>query len=867
MPKENNVPTSIYRLLLKDGFTFHHLESIVPYLKRLGVDCVSVSSVFETSDAGNGRRSFDPEKLDVASGGEQGFALLNQALANAGISLLIDINPNQISFSHKNAWWRSILEWGKDAEYAAYFDIDWNRQLSLPILERPLAEELAAGSITLLFDTNARALGISYLDSFCPLSPQSYNKVLAGLDNDLAGGLRKAGNEAHPLQANHFHERLGSIYDTSSISNRLELARHLNLLAFDATSLKNTLTEQHWVLSTLAEAREYLGYRHSYDSLYSVAARVENTKVFDKFHKTALELLQLNTVTGFRVNQIDGLADPAGYLKQLREAAGDEAYIVTDKIFLNGECAPDDWEADGTAGYDFIAATSNLFIDHTQLPVLEQAHATIAGVENEKANHYRTAKYAILQKKFAPELNALGEMLLQFTSDKIDQLEIRRIISQHITELPVFRSYSGDPLNSHAEILLAAGLEKSELPEGMLKNFDTRYQQLSAAVMAQTIEESYRYDRGPISLDEITVSSAEAEHPTEAFHRHMAQKAATMPLGMNATNFSYATKFGEDARMRLLALTEAPAIWAECVSDWRIRFARNIQTIETVAVPHPETEWLIYQTMAAIWPLQLHLDDQQSLFAVQEELTSFVIRAVREMRKDAFWTNVNRPYELAITEYICSIFEDRAFLAEFADRMKPYWVTGALNSLSQTVLKMTAPGVPVIQSGCESWDFALSQSGSSVGGGFGDLSTQLNYAEQSPLVNLLSDWHSGAIKQRVATMHLRLRQQHPSLFLQGDYTPLQVSGSYSNHVLAFMRRSETASCIIAVPRLTFEAASRFQEPFMPISAWDDTAIHLPKAASSTTYENILTGEMLTPDDTLLVAEAMRDFSTATLVKH
>ncbi|MEP7454975.1 malto-oligosyltrehalose synthase [Phyllobacterium sp. SB3] len=864
MPRENEVPTSTYRLLLKNGITFHHLTTVVPYLKRLGVDSVSVSSVFNTNDAGNGRRSFDPTVLDQKSGGEQGFALLSQSLKQAGISLLIDINPNQIPVSHENNWWRSLLEWGQQAKYASYFDIDWSSQLGLPVLERPLAEELDAGLITLAFDTGAQAIGVSHSGNFYPLSPLSYTTALKGLDNDLSGKLQEAIVKAGPLDPNNFRENLRMIYGESSISDRLELANHLNKMTSQITSLKTVLAEQHWVLTTIAEARSSLSYRHSYDSLYSAGAKVERPEVFDDFHRTALELLKSGAVSGFRVNQIDGLADPAGYLKQLRYVAGKDAYIVTDKIFLNGE-SQEEWSANGTAGYEFISATSNVLIDHARLPILEQAYATMMGMERPPERHYRDAKRAILHKKFAPEFQASGDLLLQYASDDVGELEVRQVVSETITELPVFRTYSNDRQHHYAKILETAGLDRSVLPSAIYDEFDTRYQQLSAAVMAQAVEESYRYDRGPITLDEITVFSADAEHPVEAFHKHMAQKAAAMPLGMNATSFSYATKFGEDARMRLLALTEAPEVWAQCVSDWRIRFAGNVKTIEAALAPHPETEWLIYQTMAAIWPPELHLDDQQALMTVQQELTAFVIRAVREMRKDAFWTETNRPYELAIADYIGELFLDRDFLTEFADRIKPYWVAGAVNSLTQTVLKLTTPGIPVIQTGSETWDFSISQTGSPDALGFEKLGTQLNYAEQSPLVNLLSDWHSGAVKQRVITMHLRLRQQHPALFQKGEYIPLKVSGVYSDHLVAFMRRAGSTSCVVAVPRLPFESVSKFQEPFMPVPVWGDTTIHLPEMENLTTFENILTGETITPEDSFLAADAMREFSTATLI--
>ncbi|MGH7005084.1 MAG: hypothetical protein ACREIP_14160, partial [Alphaproteobacteria bacterium] len=314
-----------------------------------------------------------------------------------------------------------------------------------------------------------------------------------------------------------------------------------------------------------------------------------------------------------------------------------------------------------------------------------------------------------------------------------------------------------------------------------------------------------------------------------------------------------------------LTLSEAPERWNAGVSNWRKRHAGKVTTIEDALAPTPETEWLIYQTLAAIWPPTLHLDDRNALAAVQDELTKFITRAVREARKEAFWTDVNKPYELAIADYIGGLFLDRTFLNRFTDHMRPYWVSAANSSFSQTVLKMTTPGIPVVHIGSETWDLSLSYAPSPEELDLETLSARLDYADRCPLNRLLSDWHSGAIKQHLVVRHLRLRNRFPALFLKGSYVPLKVTGRMAGHVIAFLRQYGSSVCLVAVPRLPFAAVAKFQEPFMPIPAWKDTTIQLPPELSGATFENILTGATHVAGAELRVAQAMRNFSTVTLI--
>ncbi|MGH6861768.1 MAG: hypothetical protein ACRECY_16065, partial [Phyllobacterium sp.] len=454
MPAIKSVPTSTYRLLLRNGITFQHVVAIVPYFTQLCAGSLSISSVFDTHDAGGGRRAFDPTLLDRKSGGEYGFAVLNQALKAARMPLIIDINPNQSATSHDSLWWRSVLEWGEEGHYASHFDIDWQERLNLPILERPLAEEIQAGRLTLTFDVPSSGLGISYSNDFLPLSPRSYAIALDGIDNDLAGRLRKAASQAAASRPDGFHQDLALAYRSSTLTQRLELAARFSQILKDPVQFQALLSSQYWQLITASQARHRLNYRHSYDSFHSAGVRVEVPAVFDDFHEAALELLGTTQISGFRVNQVDGLSFPSDYLQQLRRKAGKRTYLVTDKILLDHERHPDDWLVQGTAGYEFISAVSNVLVDHTRIPVIEQLYARIIGSEARRGGHYTHAKSAILHKKFAPELHSLARLLHSIAPDAPDELETRHAISEAIIGLPVFRTYAtpAESQDSHRSI-------------------------------------------------------------------------------------------------------------------------------------------------------------------------------------------------------------------------------------------------------------------------------------------------------------------------------------------------------------------------------------------------------------------------------
>ncbi len=889
------IPNSAYRIQLRNGTTFQEAANAISYLKDLGIDAVSVSSPFRSAQIGEGiLTATDPTELDRQLGAESGFVQLDSELASAGMHLIVDLNPNQMSATHENAWWFDVLEWGVSATYANHFDIDWARPITLPVLDRPINEEVDAGKIQISFDRKNASLGMSYGGQFYPLAPSSYRKALQSVRNRTAMQSNEAASEATPSTSASFHTDLLAAFDRADIADRLDIASALNAIASDPGEVTALMSLQHWTLVESEGASEPINYRHSAGSKLTVGLRIEDPDVFGDFHDVPLSLLDRTQVRGFRVNDIDGLADPAEYTGRLREEVGEDAFVVTDKILLGGEKYSEDWRVNGTAGYEFISTAADLFVDHAGLSKLEHKYEHELEPRSEQSGDYRHAKSNILHRAFPDELETLVRLLAKLRPPHAEEFLLRRAIAELIVELPIYRTYlkdgtlpafyrdtlqrtvmqlagrdgqTVDMTETQAFIARVLGAEDAHSHPETASSFRVRFQQLTAAVMAQAIQKSYRYARGPIALDELMLNSSPTLDPIEAFHEKMIERASAVPSGLLSTTFSHATKFGEDARMRLLALSEAPGSWARAVDGWRQRQACNLAMIEDVVVPDPKTEWLIYQTLAAIWPVALRLDDDTGIASLREELVAFMVRAIRESEKQSFWTGVNKPYEQAVINYLDRLLAAKSFLSDFVETMKPFWLAGALNSFAQTVLKLTVPGVPVIYSGAEAWDLFVSPSLGRRSVNFEDLKNQLANAEQSPLDLLLEDWESGGVKQRLVKSHLQARQARHALFSEGAYIPLKASGEQADHIVAFYRKFEDQYAMIAVPRLCFDMLKPFNRPFLPLPEWEKTSLLVPGELRGLTFRHVMTDKAFTLQSRLPLAEVLREFPVVTLVSE
>jgi len=112
-------------------------------------------------------------------------------------------------------------------------------------------------------------------------------------------------------------------------------------------------------------------------------------------------------------------------------------------------------------------------------------------------------------------------------------------------------------------------------------------------------------------------------------------------------------------------------------------------------VPDWNTEYFFYQTLVGAWPIE------------QERMSIYMEKAVREAKRHTSWTVQNEAYERGVHDFVSGVMEDNTFCADLEDFVARLVNPGRINSLAQTLIKLTAPGIPDIYQGTELWDLSL----------------------------------------------------------------------------------------------------------------------------------------------------------------
>jgi (1->4)-alpha-D-glucan 1-alpha-D-glucosylmutase len=198
---------------------------------------------------------------------------------------------------------------------------------------------------------------------------------------------------------------------------------------------------------------------------------------------------------------------------------------------------------------------------------------------------------------------------------------------------------------------------------------------------------------------------------------------------------------------------------------------------------------------------------------------------------------------------------------------------GAINSLAQRLLMITAPGNPDIYRGTELWDFSLVDPDNRRPVDYElreRLLSELDHrAEGNNLTELcaelLENYQDGRIKLWTTTQALRLRRDHRELFHAGKYSPLQAQGPKRDHVVAFARERENQLAITVVPRLSYTLAKGQMRPPLD-ELWENTELQVPANTPEFMY-NVFTGVKIkmTPNRTLLCREIFQHFPVALLI--
>ncbi|KQS76532.1 hypothetical protein ASG25_14640 [Rhizobium sp. Leaf384] len=859
------VPIATYRLQFRNGMTFDKAITLIDHWKALGISHLYASPIFAATEGStHGYDVTDPNAFDATLGGREGFDRLSAALKAADIGLILDIVPNHMAASLENRWWRSVVEWGEQSPYAHYYDIDWSRPLTIAELGKSFDEALDDAEIEIRLDETAGNLALGYYESNIPLHPSSYGMVLEGAPGTLGAKIAALAASASAEEDEAFHHTMHTLIAGGSQADRTALSTFLSGLP--AERVRAAHAAQAFRLVHWKTAASDLSYRRFFEVAGLAGLRVEAPDVFEAAHRLILELVRDGTVDGLRIDHVDGLADPEAYLQTLRDAVGPDVYLVVEKIIEGNERVPASWPIAGTTGYEFIAALAHLFVDSAQAKALDAAYTEFAGGED-YASILKDAKALMLDVNFAGEIKRLVALAGSSVGGEHHDAALDAALKALITAFPIYRTYgTRDAMNADdRKVLDRAAGEASETlstdgrkaldaivavlsgaTQGDAFEFRSRFQQVTGPVMAKAMEDTafYRYHR-LLALNEVGGDPAEEEMSIAHFHAAMRRRAAEQPHAITTTS-THDTKRGEDARARLYAISEAPAEWAEAVSRWHAMNIRLITTLDDGPAPEPAVEWALYQALAGAWEETSSTPDAAALEALAERFSAYVEKMLREAKQRSNWSEVNEAYEGAVQAFAAGLLspDNKAFRDDFVRTLQPFAQAGLVNGLTQTLVKMTAPGVPDVYQGSERSDFSLVDPDNRRMPDYAAMAERLEAAD-----GFSFDAEARASGQAKIALTARLisaRRASPGLFEDGDYQPLDVSGMASGSVVAYARRSGNAAAIIVAPCKVLGLLGKGDLS----RAFDAIRVSLPDGLAGRSYRNVLHGGTVEVGQTL-----------------
>lgn len=854
-------PSATYRVQLNASFPFSGAADIAPYLSRLGISHLYCSPYLQAARGStHGYDVVDPTRVNRELGGEEAHAKFCQALGESGIGQLLDFVPNHMSVADAaNTWWRDVLANGPASPYATYFDVDWvggeeeNRnRILLPILEDHYGRMLDAGRIRL--ERIGDEFVIRYQQDTFPLSPRTLAEILrpaaeqVGSDAlayiaDSFASLPHATTTDRKLvdrrrrDAAVLQSMLRTvIHDQPDAAGAIDAA--VTKISYDAHALDELLKRQNYRLAFWRTAGEEIDYRRFFDVTGLASLRIEDEHVFADVHTLVLDWLKQGVIDGLRIDHIDGLRDPYAYLLRLREHAP-RAWVVVEKILAADERLPANWPVQGTTGYEFLNVAMGLLVDPRGEAELNQLYAELTGETHDWGKLLHEKKRLVLQELFAADVRRLVASFLSIckTSRRFrdyTRREVTELIVEAIVQLPVYRTYvrAGDRYVGEDDERRVSTLVQSlhdarpdidkeliDLLSDVLllkhrgddeSEFVMRFQQVTGPAMAKGAEDTafYCYHR-LVAINEVGGDPGRFGATLDSFHALCAEIQSLRPQSLLATT-THDTKRSEDVRARLAVLSEVPGEWAGAVRRWLARgeaFRRN-------DLPDANTLYLLFQTLVGAWPIE------------EARLSAYMLKAAREAKTHTSWTAPSAEFEAALAAYINAIYADRAFMDDIAAFAQSIKFAGQVNSLAQTLWKLTAPGIPDIYQGQELWDLSLVDPDNRRAVDYARRMRYLDELESLALRAIKERWNDGLPKLWVIRQSLALRRRRSQAFgTEGAYEPLAATGKYADHVVAFVRGGTVASI---APRWTLRNQGN----------WEDTHLSFPIG----TWRNVLTGE-------------------------
>jgi (1->4)-alpha-D-glucan 1-alpha-D-glucosylmutase len=637
--------------------------------------------------------------------------------------------------------------------------------------------------------------------------------------------------------------------------------------------LDELLNAQSYRLAFWRVAAEEINYRRFFDVNDLAAIRVELPKVFDAVHRLVFELVSTGAVTGLRIDHPDGLYLPREYFVKLQQRSakalatalprdGRAIYMLAEKILTGSETLRKDWPVHGTTGYDFASHVMQLLVDSSAETAITKTFHRFIGHSIPFSHVLYAKKLLVMKLALANDVDLLGNML-----DRLSEQDRRyrdftlealsRALRETIACFPVYRTYvePDQPVSEEDEQIveraIAAAKRRNPAMEESIfnflrdvllfrshQNFDAagraaythfilKFQQTTAPVMAKGLEDTMFYIYNRLSaLNEVGGEPQQFGLGVEVFHERSLDRRRDWPTTLLATS-THDTKRSEDVRARMVAISEIPELWRRSLQRWGTANHRWKRMVNDLEAPDANEEYLLYQTLLGTWPMQAN-GEPAAVPAPDyiERIQAYMTKALKEAKINTSWIQPNEEWDAAMHDFVARILDSSSrnkFLPIFLPAAKEIIRLGAINSLTQSLLKLTSPGVPDIYQGTEIWDYSLVDP---------DNRRPVNYELRREMLKSLSSatpgelmetWPDGRIKLFLTKHLLQLRRGHADLFERGEYLPLHTSGTFSESCVSFVRRLDDNWIAVIAPRLSSRIG------FPPIGeAWQDTAIELPE---------------------------------------
>ncbi|AYJ49971.1 malto-oligosyltrehalose synthase [Rhodococcus sp. P1Y] len=714
------IPSSTYRLQLRgDEFTFGDARRIVDYLDDLGVTHAYLSPILSATDGStHGYDVTDPTSVSSALGGREGFEALVAELHSRGMGVIVDIVPNHVGVDdpRQNAWWWDVLGKGKSSDHAAFFDIDWAEDNGVDgKIALPILGS-AEDVSELTVDRTGDVPLLAYYEHRLPIS---------------------VGTDENDAQAVHDRQ------------------------AYRLVSWKSGL----------------VGYRRFFSVNGLAGLRQEDFDVFTASHTQVKSWMDDGLVDGLRVDHPDGLADPAGYLTELRELIGEDRWLVIEKILARGEPLDESLPVDGTTGYDALADLGGVFVAPSGAAALGELSMSRSGARGDAAWLHaaeESLKTAVARGDLAPEVRRLARAVVRESGTGIGVESVIDGLVAVVARMPYYRSDYA-PLTGTVGGVIGSLILESRSLEPAFDALATaliargesavRFEQVCGAVTAKGVEDClfYRATR-LISLQEVGGDPAEFGVEPAQFHLANADRARTWPAAMTTLS-THDTKRGEDVRARIGVLSQTPELWARCIADWEL------------LAPSPDgaTGLFLWQNLFGVWPADGVITDE-----LRGRIHAYAEKALREAGTRTGWTEPDEVFEREVHDWLDSIL--RGTISESVSmlvaRLDPH---GRSDALGQKLLHLAGPGVPDVYQGTELWEDSLVDPDNRRPVDYSVRRTHLQDGSASV------PHTSEAAKFKVVTETLHVRRERPDSFVGGTYTPVSATGSAASHVVGFAR--------------------------------------------------------------------------------